>query len=158
MSPGRPARRRPPLRRLLLVLLALACKAEEPNPDPPGALLRDSLGLTESDRVPRVRLAGGPDGDVVDPPLVEVEPGGYVEFYTRDRRVRTVSFQLDSMSVEQADFLRSTGQEGSPPLVELDSRFVVSFQDAPPGRYSFVVQGNGEPVAGVVVVRSEPPG
>jgi hypothetical protein len=141
----------------LLLLLSPACRAVEENPDPPDSLLRDSLGLGDDDRVKRIRLASGPDGEVVDPSQVLVEPGGYVEFYTRDRRVRTVSFLIDSLSTEQAGFLRSTGQERSPPLVELDSRFVVSFQDAPPGRYPFLVEGNVAPLPGAVVVAGEPP-
>ena len=133
----------------------VGCRAEE-NPDPPDPLLRDSLGLTESDRVQRIRLGSRGGVEVVEPSEVELAPGAYAEFFTRDRRVRTVAFLLDSLSVEQAEFLRSSGQDRSPPLVELDSRFLTSFQNAPPGRYPFVVEGSGEPARGALVLLAQP--
>ena len=135
----------------LLALFTVACWAEQ-NPNPPDPLLRDSLGLSETDRVHRVRLGTRGTTEVVEPSLVELDVGSYLEFVTRDGRVRTVEFVVESLSESRADFLQATGQESSPPLVELDSRFIVSFQEAPPGRYPFVVSGNAEPVSGVVVV------
>jgi hypothetical protein len=88
----------------------------------------------------------------VAPREVALEPGHFVEFFTEDRRVRTVSFLLDSLNAEQSAFLRSSGQDRSPPLVELETRFVVSFQGAPPGRYPFLVEGNERAISGVVTV------
>lgn len=135
----------------LVVALLPACR-EEGNPHPPDRLLQDSLGLTPDDRVHRVLLVSRDGTEVVEPREVVLAPGGYVEFFTRDRRVRTVSFVLDSLGREQGEFLRTTGQDRSPPLVEPDSRFVVSFARAPPGRYPFVVEGSGVPAYGSVLV------
>jgi len=71
-----------------------------------------------------------------------------------DWRVHEVRFQLDSLSTEARAFLVATDQVDSPPLVDLHARFVVSFADAPPGRYPFAVVGNGAAGSGVVVVQA----
>jgi hypothetical protein len=60
---------------------------------------------------------------------------------------------MDGLTPEQAEFLRSSGQDRSPPLVELDSRFVVSFKDAPAGVYRYVVEGTGNSAFGSVQVQ-----
>lgn len=142
---------------LVLCLLGAAACGEQGNPNPPDQLLQDSLGLSGGDRVHRVVL-GTRDGDeFADPVQVTIEPGAFVEFFSEDRRVRTVSFFVDSVAPAQAEFLRSTGQDRSPPLVEIESRFLVSFEGAPPGRYPFVVEGNQRAIPGTVVVASPEP-
>jgi len=115
-------------------------------------MLQDSLGLTDNDHVHRVRLFAADGVQRIEPPEVRIQPGAYVEFFTRDRRVRTVSFLLDSLRSDQVAFLRETGQDQSPPLIEMDSRFVLYFLDAPHGRYPFVVEGSDAPARGAVVV------
>src|SRR5690606_28187848 len=92
----------------------------------------------------------------VQPAEVQVPPGAWVQFATTDRRIHMVAFQLDSLPPEAAAFLRDTGQDASPPLLELDARFVVTLQGAPPGRYPFLVEGNGAPARGAVVIVAEP--
>ena len=87
-----------------------------------------------------------------DPALVEVRAGDYVQFVTEDHRVHALSFEMDSLDAGRAAFLRGSGQEGGPPMVVRGSRFVVTFAGAPPGRYPFVVVGNGEDGRGAVVV------
>jgi hypothetical protein len=152
------------LRRLLAVLIVVcplalaACRArEEPNLNPPDSVLQDSLGLTGADQVHRIVLASQNGSESVDPTEVTIQPGHYVEFLTRDGRVRMVSFPLPGLTPAQTDFLRSTGQDRSPPLVEVDSRYVVSFKDAPPGRYPFLVEGNERSIPGVVIVAGPEP-
>jgi hypothetical protein len=117
-------------------------------------MLQDSLGLTAEDEVYRVFLRKLNEAETLEPAEVSIEPGAYLEFLTRDRQVRVVSFLVDELNPAQATFLRTTGQDRSPPLVELDSRFVVSFEGAPEGRYPFVVEGSGAPARGVVSVVS----
>ena len=134
--------------------LVAAC-GQGGNRNPPDQLLRDSLGLEETDRVFRVRVTSVENTESVRPSVLRVPPGAYVEFVTADRRLHTVTFRLDEMSAAAADFLRETRQDASPPLLELGSRFVVAFGDAPPGRYPYRVEGNGEPVRGTVVVAEE---
>jgi plastocyanin len=148
------------LRRVPLVLFVLgiaglaACRArEEPNLDPPDSLLQDSLGLTAADHVHRVVLSSQNGSESMQPTELTIEPGHYVEFFTEDGRVRTVSFVLEGLTPAQSQFLRSTAQDRSPPLVELGSRYVVSFTDAPPGRYPFRVEGNERTIQGIVSVQ-----
>lgn len=119
----------------------------------PDSLLRAELGLTDDDRVHRVSITGGAE-EILSPSTVELEPGSWVEFVTLDWRVHEVRFEADSLGAEARAFLESTDQMASPPLVNQDDRFLVSFRGAPEARYPFVVVGNGAPSRGVVVVGS----
>lgn len=131
------------------LLLSVACKARpELRPD---ELLKEELGLTDYDEVHRIAVTGG-DFERVEPSEVRVRPGAYVQFMTTDWRVHEVLFEVDSLSAEARRFLESTDQVASPPLLRKESRFVVWFDDAPEGRYPFVVEGNTGPGRGVVVV------
>lgn len=142
---------------LLLALLLVGFSCDGPNPHPPDALLRDSLGLTLDDRVHRVGIERVNGSERITPRRVRIRPGDHVSFETRDRYVHTVSFVLDSLSADQRAWLRSTDQDRSPPLLRLDARFVVRFGgDAPPGSYPFLVEGNGRPGRGAVVLVTEP--
>lgn len=136
----------------LVLAGALLAGCTRPNQNPPDQLLRDSLGLEESDQVFRVELRIEEGAERASPGEVTVPPGAFVEFVSRDRLLHTVEFQTDSMATRTADFLRSTGQDGAVPLLEPGSRFVVSFGEAPAGRYPYLLRGNGEPGGGVVVV------
>ena len=122
---------------------------EELRPD---QLLRDSLALGDADRVYRITLDAPENRERAEPREVQIVPGSFVEFFTADGRIHTVTFPPDSLAGEAAEFLRSTGQDRSPPLVERESRFLVSFRDAPAGRYPFRIEGNGQATWGAVVV------
>jgi plastocyanin len=146
------------VRTALLLLTALAllggCRRADDQLRP-DQLLRDSLGLGDENRVHRVRLGSADNRELIQPTQLTVRPGDLVEFVTQDRRVHAVQFTLDGMPPAAADFLRGSGQEGSPPLVEAQARFVVSFAAAPPGAYPYVVIGNGEDGRGTIVVAEE---
>lgn len=138
----------------------LAVTACEPPPVAdlqPDAVLRAELGLSASDRVHGVRIAGG-DVERADPHLLAVESGAYVEFVTTDWLIHEVIFEVDSLSAEQRAFLERTDQLASPPLIERDGRYVLSFEGAPPGRYPYRLEGNGRPGAGAIVVTASGPG
>jgi len=75
-----------------------------------------------------------------------------VEFVTADWRMHQIRFVADSLDAAHRAFLEGTDQMDSPPLVDRDARFVVSFAEAPEGRYPFVAEGNEAPTLGVVVV------
>lgn len=140
---------------LAIVALAAGCR-HEGGADPsllPDSALRAELGLTDADLVYRITILGGP-GETLDPAQVELPAGAWLEFVSGDWRVHEVRFEADSLSGPPLAFLRDTDQMDSPPLVDRDARFVVSFAGAPEARYPFVVLGNGEPARGVVVVRS----
>jgi len=139
--------------RSLLVLLAglAAC-----GPDPelrPDQRLQDEIGLSPRDEVHRIAISGG-EREEAEPREVTVPPDAYVEFVTTDAWVHEVRFELDSLDGPARDFLERTDQQDSPPMVNADSRFLVSMRGAPAGRYPFRVEGNGESVAGAVVVTS----
>jgi hypothetical protein len=120
----------------------------EPRPD---RRLRDELGLPSGAEVHRVSISGGRQ-EIIAPSEVTVSMNGYVEFVTADAWVHEVRFELDSLEGPARDFLVRTDQGESPPMVNADSRFLVSMRGAPPGRYPFRVEGNGGPTSGAVVV------
>ncbi|MGD2069297.1 MAG: hypothetical protein PVI57_11535 [Gemmatimonadota bacterium] len=136
--------------RSAVACLLVACGS--PNEHPPDQVLRDSLGLAETDQVFRVEVVAEDGREDARPPEVTIPPGAFVEFVTGDRRLHTVAFLLDDMDPSTADFLRTTDQVESPPLLELGSRFVLSFRGAPPGRYPYQLEGNGRPARGLVIV------
>ena len=121
----------------------------------PDDVLRLELGLGDRDQVHRVVIRGG-DRERADPLETVVTSGSYVEFVTADWLVHEILFELDSLSIAARTFLESTDQVASPPLISRDSRYVVHFADGPPGRYPFVLEGNGAPGRGVVVVEAGP--
>lgn len=140
-------------------MLLVACVASssgcarQPEPDlRPDSVLRAELGLTDADQVYRVVIRGGPQEELT-PAQVELTGGAWLEFVTADWRVHEVQFEADSLSGPALAFLTDSDQMASPPLVDRDARFVVSFAGAPVGRYPFVVEGNRAPSRGVVVVR-----
>lgn len=148
----------PPVRRLriptaavlAMLLGAGACEPRDPELVP-DEVLQTELGLTERDRVYTVTVTGGRDG-ALEPAELQVEPGTYVQFVTDDWLVHEVLFEADSLAPAARRFMGDLGQMASPPMVDRGSRFVLSFVDAPLGRYPFRVEGNGAPVRGAVVV------
>ena len=135
----------------LACLTVIGCEAPDPSLQP-DETLQAELGLTKGDRVYRVTLTGGA-AERADPAAVSIDQGAHVEFVTGDWLVHEVIFQADSMAASSWSFLVGTDQTDSPPLIALDSRYVLSFEAAPPGRYPYLLEGNGEPGAGVIIVR-----
>ena len=138
---------------LTCVTLLAACKADpELRPD---ALLREELGLTDYDEVYQISITGGAV-EVAEPAETTVEGGAYVEFVTTDWLVHEIIFEIDGLAPEAQDFLERTDQVASPPLLRLDSRFVLDFREAPAGRYPYAVEGSGASGRGVVIVVKKP--
>ena len=117
----------------------------------PDEVLQLELGFTNRDQVHRVIIRGG-DTESASPLKTEVSVGSYVEFVTADWFVHEVAFELDSLSPAARNFLERTDQVASPPLIHKASRYVIDFSEAPPGRYPFILGGNGVSGRGVVVV------
>lgn len=140
---------------LTLLLAASACEQRDPELVP-DELLQTQMGLTPDDRVHTVRISTD-TAERADPTSVTVEPGDYVQFVSGDHLVHEVAFALDSLSGPGRAFLERTGQNASPPLLEFDARFVVSFAGAPEGRYRYLLAGNRAGGAGEVVVVADPP-
>lgn len=141
---------------MLLTCVALTvpgCRRGDPE-HRPDALLRAQLGLTDDDRVHVVTLTGG-NREHAYPDSMIVPTGAYVQFVTADWRIHEVAFEVDALSPAAWRFLERTDQVASPPLIDRDSRFVVSFEGAPAGRYPYVLEGNAGPGRGVVMVTDE---
>lgn len=139
----------------MLVVAAVglgACRGADGDPSlRPDSVLQAELGLTDRDEVHRVLVQGG-DVEVLTPGEVVISAGAWVEFVTGDWRVHEVRFEVDSLTADARSFLEKSDQVASPPMVNRGDRFVVSFADAPDGRYPFIAEGNGAPARGVVVV------
>lgn len=128
----------------------LACQASE-GELAPDAFLQRELGLTSAHRVHTVSLTTGVT-ERAEPSELKVEPGDIVQFVSVDWMVHEVVFELDSLDAEARAFLLRTEQVASPPLLQKDSRFVLTFEGAPPGRYRYSLAGNREPGRGEIVV------
>jgi len=134
----------------ILVVACAGCAGE--NAPPPDDLLRETLGLTEDDAVHRVVLTS----DSVErarPSEVVVRSGDFVEFVTDDWKIHEVIFELDSLATPARTFLVDSDQVESPPLLDRGVRYVLSFRDAPEGRYPYRVEGNAPATHGVIIVR-----
>jgi hypothetical protein len=132
----------------------IGCEGPAPEPealvDP---IVWDSIqGLQEGDRVHVLDVHFGSDGEVVEPDSLLVEAGDWVDFRSSDGSPRLISFVLDSMAPGNRGFLQEIGARSSPPLVADGSHWVVSFQQAPPGVYPFIVEGARAPARGVIHV------
>lgn len=153
---GLRVRRLRPLRRstalIAVAVGALACRDEVPEELRPDALLRDSLGLTDDDAVHVVRIDGSGGRDRAVPARLSIRPGERVSFTTTDGRLHHVRFDTAVTAPGPTRWLTSGGRLLSPPLINRDSRWVVAFDDAPPGVYPFRLEGNGAPGGGVVEV------
>jgi plastocyanin len=114
----------------------------------------DSRSGPANQAVARAEIVLGGRGteEHVVPSRVIVQVGGSVVFRTVDSRVHTVEFSPSGMTAEAQSYLRRTGQQRSPPLLERGTEYTVTFEGAPPGFYPFLVRGPGVPVEGAVVV------
>ena len=140
------------VRLLLIALLAAACNPADPDLIP-DAELQAELGLGERDRVHTIGLMTGLV-ERAEPDSLVLAPGEYVQFVSRDWLVHELAFDVDSLAPDARAFLERTGQVASPPLLQRGARFVLSFVDAPPGRYPFSLSGNRDPGQGVIVIAS----
>jgi hypothetical protein len=141
-------------RRLALaaaLLVFLSCRSEPDLTLQPDSVLRATFGLKPEDRVYRVAVSGG-EIERAEPAALSIEAGVYVEFVSTDWMVHEILFDTASLTLPQRTFLERTDQVHSPPLIDRGSRYLLSFVDAPPGRYAFRLEGNGRASQGAIVV------
>lgn len=134
----------------IVCLAIIGCEQPDASPQVDD-VLRTELGIGPGTEVHRITLTGG-EVERADPAALSVEPGALVEFVTTDWLIHEVIFQVDSVGGERRSFLERTDQTASPPLIDRDSRYLVTFEEAPPGRYPYVLEGNGAPGRGVIIV------
>lgn len=135
---------------MVLALGFSACQPPEVEPTDPE--LREKLGLPADVAIHRVNVGGRGEEVRFAPGRVQAAPGELVQFLVTDRRLHVIRFVEDALDDEQVAFLRETGQLRSAPLVDPGARFVVTFEDAPPGEYPFESRGHGGRGRGLVVV------
>jgi plastocyanin len=110
------------------------------------------LGISDAAAIHRIRVTGSGDRTRLLPLRTQIRPGDVVQFVILDHRTHLVRFLDDETASDALEFLRHTGQDRPPPLVARESRLVLSFRDAPPGRYPFRVESIGSPVEGEIRV------
>ncbi len=138
---------------LLAAAALVACDA--PPELRPDQVLRDSLGLTDRDRVHVVRLSSSGTGeDVAEPAETVVRSGDLVTFDLADRRARTVRFDASGLDALTSAWADSAGLLRAPFLADSGARWVLDFADAPSARFPFTVVGGGESGAGAIVVEA----
>lgn len=137
---------------LLSMALVLVGGCKAPPELRPDQTLRDSLGLTDRDRVHVVTLRTRGDLELPEPSETLLRPGDYLSFVNGDRRARSIRFGSEGLGGEAREWLAGAAGVNGPLLADVGGRWVIDFSDAPPGRYPFVVLGGGEPGSGTVVV------
>lgn len=148
-TPGSPGGRRSALA-LTAVLLLGACGSSGPDASESG--IREDLGLSADARVHRVDLTVTADRLRMLPLRTRIGVGDAVQLVVLDNRTHLVGFLTDEMDPEVLAFLTRTDQLRPPPLVEREARLVLSFQDAPRGRYPFRVEAGGFEALGEILV------
>jgi hypothetical protein len=146
---------RRPGRALAFVGLLLAWACDAPPEFQPETLLRDSLGLTTRDRVHTIDLSLVDGGDRASPLEVRIRPGERVAFRSGDGFFHRVRFPLDSLTEEARAWVLRVGLADGPPLLGRGAVWVVPFERPPPGRFPFLIEGNGREGGGVVIVEAE---
>ena len=138
----------------LLVTMGVAASCAPGGRSPPSdPELRAELGIPAGVAIHRIDLSDSGDGTRILPRSTEIRSGDVVQFVMLDHRVHLVRFEGGGLEGNARDFLRETGQETPPPLVEQGARLVLTFEGAPVGSYPFIVDGNGLPVQGEIRVR-----
>ena len=102
-----------------------------------------------------ISLGGVVDSTEIEPALTRARPGDALVFQPRDALTHSVAFLAERLQPAQREFLERTAQLRSPPLLSVESRWVVSLDGAPPGRYPFVcVLHGGQGTVEVAAPRS----
>lgn len=135
-----------------LLLSSVGCEQVNPALRPDLQLIEE-LGLSRTDRVHTVRLTVA-DQELAYPDSLLVQEGDYIQFVSDDWFLHEVRFDSTAMSKHAWEFMVLNNQASSPPLLQHGARFLISFVDASPGVYPFLLEGNREPGSGVIVVAS----
>jgi plastocyanin len=109
----------------------------------------DTMKLPDSVHVATVRMDRSKRAEIT-PAQVTVRTGDLVRFIASDAGAHAIAFDGETLEQGAREFLDRTGQMRSPPFVESGSTWVVSFKDAPPGKYSYRCPTHG--VQGEVTV------
>jgi plastocyanin len=138
-----------------VVLLGLLWGCGGAGSDPRDPEVAAFLGIPSATPIHRFDLVDRQGRVGLFPRTLDVAPGHWVQFVAADTRVYSVHFDRERFEDEAAwAFLQGLHQTASPPLTGAGARFIVSFEEAPPGTYPFRIEGQGVPVAGEIRVRA----
>lgn len=139
----------------VLVGMQIGCSPETGSDNAPPdryADVRERLDVEPERVIHEITIGGRGNEEHVVPTVLQLPRDAIVVFTTVDGRVHTVSFPEDSLALDAALFLERTSQQRSPPLVDRGSRFVLTFEGAPGGRYRFRSEGPGGEAWGTLLV------
>lgn len=128
---------------LALVLPGLAACDAVGGGAPVVELEQGEVRLADGASLHEVELTGVVPESGVTPPVVEARPGDAVVFEAQDALTHSVAFAADSLQPAQLEFLQSTAQLRSPPLLTEGARWIISLEGAPSGAYPFVCALHG---------------
>ncbi len=155
-APARPLLRLAGAFVLALVLPVTACDRGEgglSKADAKGPRVLELAGGTiavpDSIRVATVRIDRTKLAEL-EPAETTIRTGDVLRFIAQDAGAHAIAFDGDGMSEEARSFLETSGQMRSPPFMAAGSKWVVSFDGAPPGSYRFRCPTHG--VQGVITV------
>jgi plastocyanin len=123
-------------------LLAACDRTALPGGGPQLELEDASVRLPRGASIHSVELGVAEGGFA--PARIEAKPGDAVRFTVTDAMLHDVAFEDGQLAAEATAFLDRTAQLRSPPLVSRGATWVVSLDDAPPGRYPFVCTAHQE--------------
>jgi plastocyanin len=149
---GTSRRARERVRRLAFVIVLAACGGEaEPAP----AVLHlgeDTVVLAPGARITDVHVRAGGDGGEFLPDEVEARPGDVLRFSSEDGGPHALVFVQGDTDAAGFAFVTGTDQQRSLPLTEQGAAWIVTFADAPAGRYAIRCLTHGATLEVVVAV------
>ena len=98
-------------------------------------LAGDTIDVPEGLELHDVKVVTNAQNRDFQPTQVQAAPGDYLRFTTGDSRTHAIVFEVTAP--ELRNFLESTGQLRSPPLVNKGASWVIALDKAPPGTYVF---------------------
>jgi plastocyanin len=157
-APGLSFRERPGAIFILLALLALACnRGAQPEERAVLELAEETIHLEHGVRLTDILVrSGSATSAAFVPDTVRARPGDVVRFIAADRHPHSIAFESSQLSPAVEEFLRSSSQLRGPPLITEGASWIVSFADAPAGRYPFVDLSQNK--LGLIIVTSPAPG
>jgi plastocyanin len=99
-------------------------------------LTNDTIQLADGVHLRDVEVRRQATGDF-EPAAVEADVGDVVRFTAHDRGGHALVFEGPLLQENARQWLGTTGQLRSPPLISDSSAWVISLKDAPPGEYPF---------------------
>ncbi len=143
---------------LTTALVSFACDRVQRRIAPGDEVVLDSgsVRLPDGGRLREVRLEAPGGAGRFTPDTLTARPGDAVRFTAGDAVTHAVRFDTAAMPPAARRFLADSRQVASPPLLARGSAWVVSLQDAPPGRYPFHCMAHGASGTLTVAVDDRP--